>query len=372
MDLKELLQKSLQIKRTLLLDAYQGLEKMAHKLWKALESQKSLFFLGEDTSHTLAHFVAEEIRSLVTPLAPKIYCPLPPQILPQKEIHTWLLSFLKAHLEPGDFLILFAQSGSASYLQEVARYTHDRQAFLLLIAAQGHKIPKDWIHWGLAVPTLRQEEVWEIHLIVGNFFLTYFRHRLEKKKKKEIPSEKKREEKIRFLCPYCKGVIYTDARFAGKEGVCPSCEKVLLVPSHSTLSPKERQGEEKRLHIRFRVQDCLVTFAPDKYPESVSELVPHGILDDLSEGGCAFLIDSQEMDPSPLVTGKKIFLLIDVPAFNKPLRFQGEVKRKEKLKDKKIKVAVQFTKMSQENRQRLKKLASSDILRNLRRGKGFF
>lgn len=390
-EIQKLIRQGLQIKQTVLVDAFPGLAKMGDSIWKALEREKRVLFLGEGLAHTLAEFTAHQLQIIGTSKKPKVQSLSIPALMSDRELESFVPSAVESHLDEGDLLVVFSIHGQQNYLLKAIQKAKSKSAQTLIISGQNHKIPKDWINFGLAIPTPRTEDILELHLMIGNIFCTVIQAHLGQLTPSAsstgiataVPSPTAMpkpagdaDEFIRFACEKCGEVIFTERRFSGKKGTCPGCNSKLIVPGVSTVSPDQMKGTEKRIHLRFKVQDCLVGYSKKGFPETVSEFTAHAILEDLSEGGCAFLIETTKSGISPMIdfkSGEHLFLLISIPAFNQPLRIKGEVRRIQPLKGKRaINVGIKFIGLTGDIQEKLTKLQSSDILRNLRRASGLF
>ncbi|RME83049.1 MAG: SIS domain-containing protein, partial [Planctomycetota bacterium] len=332
--IQKALQQSLQLKKTLLVDAFPGVSKMGGIIYKAIHGGKKIFIIGEGHGHEIAGIFAMQLQKLTTDLKPKIFWPNPPSFTSPSDKEFYFLNFVDSFFEKGDLLFLFGIYGKEPYLLKSAQKAKSRQGQLLIIAGHQHKIPKEWIHTGIAIPTDREGEILEIHLMLANLFVELVKAHHMGSQKSGSPSSSVSSEGqgastqvssaansqddpfVRFSCSQCGEVIYTEKRFAGKKGTCPGCGMKLVVPHESTLSESEMKGTEKRLHMRFKVQDCLVAFSKQNYPTQVSELVPHGVLDDLSEGGCAILFETYKTGIAPSSINFKekdiLYLLISI------------------------------------------------------------
>lgn len=122
--------------------------------------------------------------------------------------------------------------------------------------------------------------------------------------------------------------------------------------------------DKRRGARRHRVRECQLTYKEGGLSGLLSFSKGCSFpVSDVSQSGCCFVSD-QKFDK-----GAKIKVLLDIPAFVKPLKIDSEVMWCQKMKgyDKYFKIGVKFTKMNREDRSRLNRLDHDTMLHHVRR-----
>jgi phage FluMu protein Com len=50
---------------------------------------------------------------------------------------------------------------------------------------------------------------------------------------------------INFKCPHCQATLQAVSSVAGKQGMCPKCNKEITVPQDSKAQDEEKQATKK-------------------------------------------------------------------------------------------------------------------------------
>ncbi|MBI4577882.1 MAG: SIS domain-containing protein [Planctomycetes bacterium] len=284
-----------------------------------------------------------------------------------------------AFVEKGDLVFALGTSGNERQVLGAVAKAREQEARTVGLAGGDGGALKSAVDLFVSLPVSDPLYVMEAHMAAGHAFYHTVERLLFVKDK--VGTTK---SLIRFTCRNCGEKIFSEERFMGRKGTCPNCHSNIVVPNVkaervnvNAMATQEKEGAEKRVHMRFSVQDCILHYSRESFFEAGKGSFNHFPLENLSQGGCqylsAFQADGKGEPRSDLAVDDEIWVSIDVPAFIEPINARGTVRRVETVAEKSsFRVGVEFTECKEVDREKLRKLCENVVLRNIRRSQGLY